>query len=103
MENNVTELLNEYAQLKLQETLIKEQLQEIAPDVTDLLQELGGKVEVPGGEIGLTTVKKWSYPKYIQEAVAKRKQEITEMEKIYQIKNPNSFDSTQVPRFYKSK
>ena len=94
----------EYAKLKKAEKEIKERLSEISPEVTSWVQELGGKVELEdGSNLVIVTRRDWQYPEYIEKKVTTLKQKATEMEKIYQIKNPDRWEASFNLRFDEAK
>lgn len=98
--------IKDYINLKKQEKLVKDQLAVISPEVTTWLEQtidLDAKdktVELPTGDkLTLVVGKNWQYPKYVEDEVKALKAKQTEIQKIYQIKNPGKWEPSTTVRF----
>lgn len=96
----------EYAKLKAEENRIKERLSELSPEVTSWVEEVIGidstdkTLELPNGDkLTLVVGRNWEYPQYIKDEVDSLKKKVTEIQKIYQIKNPNKWNPSTSVRF----
>lgn len=103
---SIATTINDFVALKKQEKLIKDQLAVITPDITSWAEELIGidskdkTIELPTGDkITLVVGRNWKYTPYVEKKVKELKKEITQTQKIWQIKNPDEFEPSTSVRF----
>ena len=95
--------IQEYGALKLQEKQIKARLAELKNEVTTLVEEQGGKIELPEGTLSIRVNKNWLYPQYIVTKVNSLKEEISFTQKQWQLKNQGKFESDPTITFSEAK